>query len=55
MKTADGYVIKTRDLYPVSGDDPDDYNYPLYVLISTQKQYTTTTSSQKTYYAVLDQ
>lgn len=55
MKTADGFIIKTSDLYPVSGDDPDDYNYPLMALISTPKQYTTTTSSQKTYDVVLDQ
>lgn len=54
MKTADGYIIKTSDLYPVSGNDPDDYNYPLIALVSTPKLYTVTVSTPKTYTVVMD-
>lgn len=39
MKTADGYIIKTADGYPVVGKDPNDYNYPLTALITPQKTY----------------
>jgi len=40
MKTYDGYVIKTADLYPVAGKDPDDYDYPLYADLTTPNVYT---------------
>jgi hypothetical protein len=39
MKTADGYVVKTSDIYPVVGKDTSDYNYPLTSIISTPKTY----------------
>jgi len=40
MKTADGYVVKTSDDYPVVGKDTSDYNYPLTATFSTPKTYT---------------
>ena len=40
MKTSDRYVIKTSDLYPVAGKDPNDYDYPLTSKINEVMSYT---------------
>ncbi|MEN6293610.1 MAG: hypothetical protein ABFD07_16545 [Methanobacterium sp.] len=54
MKTLEGIVIKTSDGYPVVGKDPNDYNYPLSAIQTTQKTYTAT-SIQKSYTATSKQ
>ena len=54
MKTYDGYVIKTADLYPVAGKDPDDYDYPLYAEFSTPKTYTVEISTPNIYTVEMD-